>query len=216
MPPISGFVNRILQGDCTDVMRRMPERSIDLVVTDPPYAAHYRDRTGRTVANDDNTRWLSPAFAEVARVLKDNRFCVSFYGWHQADAFLHAWRSAGLRPVGHLVWVKRYRSNDRPRFLAYRHEAAYLLAKGYPCPVRAINDVLRWEYTGNRHHPTEKPVSALAPIIEAFSRPGDIVLDPFAGSGSTAVAAHGLGRRYVGIELDVRHCETAAARLRAA
>ena len=216
MPSISGFVNRILQGDCTDVMRRMPERSIDLVVTDPPYAARYRDRTGRTVANDDNTRWLSPAFAEVARVLKDNRFCVSFYGWHQADAFFQAWRAAGLRPVGHFVWVKFYHSNGSPRYAKHKHESAYLLAKGYPRPVEPINDVLGWEYTGNRHHPTEKPVSAITPLIEAFSRPGDIVLDPFAGSGTTAVAARELGRRYVAIELDTRHCETAAARLRAA
>jgi site-specific DNA-methyltransferase (adenine-specific) len=194
-------------------MAAMPDASVDLVVTDPPYGARYRDRSGRTVANDDNTAWLTPAFAQVARVLKDHRFCVSFYGWHQADRFLAAWRAAGLRPVGHLVWVKSYHSNGTPRFLRYRHEAAYLLAKGFPRPTEAINDVLGWEYTGNRRHPTEKPVSAIEPLIEAFSRPGDLVLDPFAGSGTTAVAAQELGRRYVAIELDPRYCEAARERL---
>ncbi len=216
MHSIFGFVNRVIPGDCVDVMRRMPERSVDFVLTDPPYAVRYRDRSGRTLLNDDSTDWLLPAFAEVARVLKDNRFCVSFYGWPRADAFLEAWRSVGLRPVGHLVFVKLYRSNDQVRFLNHRHEQAYLLAKGYPRPVHTINDVLDWEYTGNRHHPTEKPVSALTPLVGAFSRPHDIVLDPFAGSGSTAVAARDLGRRYIAIELATRHCETAAARLRAA
>lgn len=93
---ISEFLNRVVPGDCVSVMRDIPARSVDLVVTDPPYIARYRDRAGRTVANDDNADWLRPAFAEVARVLKDNRFCVSFYGWHQADRFLAAWRAAGL------------------------------------------------------------------------------------------------------------------------
>jgi adenine-specific DNA-methyltransferase len=58
-----------------------------------------------------------------------------------------------------------------------------------------------WEYTGNRHHPTEKPLSILRPLIETFTQPGAIVLDPFAGSGSTCVAAQECGRRWIGIEL---------------
>ena len=209
----SDFVNRVICGDCVEIMRMMPAQSVDLVVTDPPYLARYRDRTGRTVANDDDASWLAPAFAEAARVLKDHRFLVSFYGWHRADAFLAAWRAAGLRPVGHIVWVKFYHSNPNGRFLRYKHEAAYLLAKGSPRPVSAINDVLGWEYTGNRRHPTEKPVMAVAPLIEAFSRPGNLVLDPFAGSGTTAVAARRLGRRYVAIELEAQHCATARDRL---
>jgi adenine-specific DNA-methyltransferase len=214
MHSVSDFANRVLCGDCVQVMAKMPPQSVDLVVTDPPYAAHYRDRQGRTVANDDNTSWLKPAFSQVARVLKNNRFCVSFYGWHQAEKFLLAWKAAGLRPVGHFVWVKFYHSNANPRYTKARHESAYLLAKGLPPPVRAINDVLSWEYTGNRHHPTQKPVSAIAPLIEAYSRRGDIVLDPFAGSGTTAVAARQLGRQYVAVELAARYCQSARERLR--
>jgi DNA modification methylase len=73
--------------------------------------------------------------------------------------------------------------------------------------------VRAWEYTGNKAHPTEKAVSILTPLIEAFSKPGDLVLDPFSGSGSTAVASLLSGRRYIGIELEDRYCLHARNRL---
>jgi adenine-specific DNA-methyltransferase len=128
------------------------------------------------------------------------------------DRFFAAWRSAGLRPVGHLVWPKRYASARR--FLGYCHEQAYLLAKrNPPLPTATIPDVLEWRYTGNRLHPTQKPVPSLKPVIEAFTEPDDIVLDPFAGAGSTLLAAKILGRRYIGIELDAEYVKTAKRRL---
>lgn len=205
-------VNTVLRGDCRQVLPQLPAASVDLVLTDPPYLVNYRARDGRTVAGDVDDEWLLPSFREVYRVLKANRFCVSFYGWNRADDFLSAWRAAGFRPVGHLVWVKPYAS--RRGFLASHHESAYLLAKGAPLkPAAPIPDVLDWEYTGNHLHPTQKPVSGLAPLISRFSRPGDLVLDPFAGSGSTLVAAQGLGRRYLGIELDEGYQRAALARL---
>lgn len=72
------------------------------------------------------------------------------------------------------------------RFLRYEHEQAYLLAKGNPArPEHPIPDVLDFPYTGNKLHPTQKPVEALRPLIEAFTKPGDLVLDPFCGSGSS-------------------------------
>jgi site-specific DNA-methyltransferase (adenine-specific) len=172
----------------------------------------YRPRDGRTIAGDTTTAWIAPAFREIYRVLKNNRFCVSFYGWHKAHDFLGAWRRAGFKPSGHIVLVKRYASGSG--FLRYQHEQAYLLTKGRPArrpfPLR---DVLRWDYTGNRLHPTQKPVSALKPIIGAFSRRGDLVLDPFAGSGSTLAAARQMGRRYVGIEVNEEYCRAAKLRL---
>ena len=162
------FINQIVNADCLTILPQITSRTIDFVLTDPPYLAHYADRTGRTVENDDRDPWLIPAFAEISRVLKPGRFCVSFYGWPKADKFLAAWKAAGLRPVGHLVWLKRYASAKR--FVAYCHEQAYLLAEGNPAhPVIPIRDVLPWHYTGNRLHPTQKPVPSLKPLIEAFS-----------------------------------------------
>jgi site-specific DNA-methyltransferase (adenine-specific) len=70
-----------------------------------------------------------------------------------------------------------------------------------------------WTYTGNKFHPTQKSIHILKPLIEAFTAPGQLVLDPFAGSGSTCVAAQRTGRRYIGVELDPTHHRTASARL---
>lgn len=212
MNTIHPFTNQIICGDCTKVMRTMPSASVDLVVTDPPYLVNYRSRDGRRYPNDDNDRWLKHAFAEVSRVLKHDRFCVSFYGWSKADRFLAAWKAAGLQPVGHLVWTKNYYSQER--FVRYSHESAYLLAKGSPPKPRiGLRDVLDWRYTGDVLHPTQKPVMAMLPLIMAYSKVDDIVLDPFAGSGTTAVAAHTLGRRYIGIELDPQYARIAEERL---
>jgi site-specific DNA-methyltransferase (adenine-specific) len=203
---------RILHGDCIRHMRAMPGRSVDFILTDPPYVTRYRDRSGRSVANDDNADWLAPSFAGMFRLLKPASFCVSFYGWNKVDLFMAAWRAAGFRPVGHIVFRKRYAS--KLGFLEARHEAAYLLAKGDARhPALPIPDVLDWHYTGNVLHPTQKPVEVLKPLIAAFSPPGGVVLDPFCGSGSTLVAATELGRSSLGIELDGAHCQTAASRL---
>lgn len=203
--------NTVLHGDCVTVMATLPAASIDLVLTDPPYGCNYRDRAGRRVANDNRTDWLEPAFAQVARLMKPDSLCVSFYGWHVVDSFMAAWRAAGLRPVAHLVFPKRYTS--RVGTFEARHEQAYVLAKGYPKVPSPIADVLPWVYTGNKLHPTQKPTEALAPIIAALTRPGDLVLDPFAGSGSTLVAAKQLGRGFIGIELDAGHIRTAHRRI---
>ena len=74
-------------------------------------------------------------------------------------------------------------------------------------------DVIDWRYTGNRFHPTQKPVGSLMQIIEAFCPTGGTVLDPFCDSGSTLIAATKLGRGYVGIELDAGYHQTATTRL---
>ena len=208
------ITNTIIRGDSLAVLPQLPAGCADLVLTDPPYVVGYRDRSGRSIAGDTTTAWIAPAFREIYRTLKDNRFCVSFYGWNRADDFLGAWRRAGFKPAGHIVLVKRYASGSG--FLRYQHESAYLLTKGRPArrPF-PLSDVLRWDYTGNQLHPTQKPVSALKPIIGAFSRRGDLVLDPFAGSGSTLHAARQMGRRYLGIEVNERYCRIARERLNA-
>ncbi len=205
--------NAILRGDCIEVMRRFRSASVNFVLTDPPYLARYCSRDGRQVANDGDAAWLKPAFAEIFRVLCRDSFCVSFYGWHQADKFIAAWREAGFRLAGHLTFPKQYSSTER--FLQYRHENAYLLAKGNPPqPAQRIPDVLEWKYSGNRLHPTQKPLCVLTPLIHSFSRPGDLVADPFCGSGSTLLAAQIEHRAFIGIELDPVYFDIAQRRLR--
>lgn len=207
------YQNALLQANCLEILPHLAVGSIDFILTDPPYLANYRSRDGRTMPGDNNDAWLKPAFAEMYRVLGSNRFCVSFYGWQQADRFLDAYRWAGFRIVGHFVFPKRYTSASK--FLRYQHECAYLLAKGNArIPADTIGDVIEWSYTGNRLHPTQKPVSVLLPLMETFSRPGGLVLDPFAGSGSTLLAAQMAGRPYLGIELDAGYHALATERLR--
>ena len=202
-------------GDCVEIMRGLPTRSIDFILTDPPYLARYKDRTGRTVENDTHDAWLKPSFAEMFRLLKRDAFGVSFYGWPKAERFLDAWKAAGFRVGGHIVFRKRYASNAA--FVQYRHEQAFLLITGRPAyPAAPPPDVIDMPYTGNKLHPTQKPLAALKPLIAAFSQPGDTVLDPFAGSGSTLIAAHLLNRVGLGIELDPAHHCTATHRLHAA
>ena len=161
-------VNTILNGNCIDKMRQMPANSIDFILTDPPYLVNYRDRNGRSIQNDTNADWLRPAMREAYRVLKQDRVAIMFYGWTKVDAFFAAWKDAGFRPMGHLVFRKTYFS--KTGFLSYQHEQAYLLAKGRPpLPARPIADVLDMPYSGNKLHPTQKPIAALAPLIRSFT-----------------------------------------------
>jgi site-specific DNA-methyltransferase (adenine-specific) len=149
----------------------------------------------------------------MCRVLKPNRSCVSFYGWNHVDAFAAMWKVAGFSLVGHIVFNKTYAAV--PRFLRYSHECAYLLAKGRPeLPAHPISNVLPWYYSGNRGHPTEKSVQTLKPIVQAFTKTGDVILDSFAGSGSNLVAAALLRRQYIGIELEQEYCDLARRRLK--
>jgi adenine-specific DNA-methyltransferase len=204
--------NSIVHGDCLTSLPQLSPESINFILTDPPYITRYKSRDGRTVPNDDNDAWLKPAFAQMYRVLAQDSFCVSFYGWPQADRFMRAYRDAGFRVVGHFVFPKRYTSSSK--FVRYQHECAHLLAKGNPKrPEYTIGDVIDWTYSGNKLHPTQKPLSVLLPLVEAFSRPGDTVLDPFAGSGSSLLAAKTLGRNWVGVELDAGYHAIAAERL---
>src|SRR5260370_33982378 len=108
MKTIHEFVNQIITGDCVKVMKEIPATSIDFIATDPPYLVHYQSRDGRSLANDDTSEWLAPAFAEMYRVLKYDRFLVSFYGWNKVDRFFAAWRAAGLYPTGHLLCANDY------------------------------------------------------------------------------------------------------------
>jgi len=207
-------LNRILHGDCCELLAELPDACVDFVLTDPPYLVNYRDRTGRSIAGDREADWMEPAFRQMYRLLKPNSLCVSFYGWSRVDLFFRAWKASGFRVVGHLTFPKRYTSSTR--LVRYQHENAYLLAKGDPRPgARLIGDVIDWTYSGNLAHPTQKPTSVLRPLIEAFCPRGGVVLDPFAGSGSTCLAARSTGRHFIGMELDATYHRAAVQRLHA-
>jgi adenine-specific DNA-methyltransferase len=209
---IDQLLDRVIRADCVLAMPGMPAECINLVVTDPPYLVNYHPRDGRRCSGDKDDYWLKPAFQQIYRLLKPNSFCVSFYGWPWVDRFMSAWKECGFRPVSHLTWVKSHCS--RRGYTESFHEVGFLLAKGKPPkPQRVLPDVLPWRYTGNPLHPNQKPVIALTPVIKAFSRPGDIVLDPFCGSGTTGVAARDCGRRFIMFDKAWRCYKTASDRV---
>ena len=207
------FQNSIIHADCLKALPMLTDGSVDVILTDPPYLVNYQSRDGRRVSNDDDAAWLKPAFAEMYRVLARDGYCFTFYGWPHADRFMQAFRAAGFRPVGHFSLVKPYSSSAG--HVRCQHECAYLLAKGNPArPSNPLGDVIEWgDNTGNKHHPTEKSIPALLPIIETYSVQADTVLDPFAGAGSSLIAAKMLGRNYVGVEMDARYHAIARRRL---
>lgn len=205
----------VFHGDCLDVLPTLPAESVDFVLTDPPYLVGF---TGRwdgdksQIVGDGDPAWLRPAFAELWRVLKPDRFCVSFYGWPYADTFLGAWKAVGFRPVSHLAFVKRQWGFGR--FTRGTHETAFLLAKGRPPkPGAAVSDVIDWQREAATFHPNQKPVACLTPLLTAFCPEGGLVLDPFMGGGSTLRAAKDVGLLATGIEIERAYCETAIRRL---
>ena len=205
-------LDEVLLGDCREVLSGLPAECVDFVLTDPPYGVAFRDRAGRTLAGDTSTEWLRPAFAEVYRLMKPSTLVVAFYGWNRVDEFVAAWRACGFRIAGHLTFPKRYSSSSG--LVRYQHESAYILAKGSPRPPeQLIGDVIDWAYSGNKLHPTQKPVQVLTPLIESFCPFGGVVLDPFAGSASTLVAARLTGRHGIGCEIEAHMHATANARL---
>ena len=110
------------------------------------------------------------------------------------------------------MFRKSYASKSR--FLRYQHEQAFLLAKGRPpLPRQPLSDVMDMPYSGNKLHPTQKPIPSLVPLIGSFTLQGETVLDPFAGSGSTCAAALLTGRKYIGIEMDDAYFQHASDRL---
>ena len=205
----------IYHGDCLNVLPLLPARSVDFVLTDPPYLVGYRGRWDglrQCIVGDDDPSWLAPAFAEIFRVMKDDTLCVSFYGWPHADIFVGLWKGLGFRPVSHLAFVKNVWGLGR--FTRGQHETAYLLAKGSPrIPLSAISDTIEWAREGDAFHPNQKPVSALYPLIAAFAPEKGVVLDPFMGSGSTLRAAKDFGLSAIGIDIEAKYCRYAAERL---
>ena len=88
--------NTVIEGDCTRVLRTLPSECVDAVVTDPPYFVRYTDRSRRTIANDDDPNSVLGAFTDVYRLLKNDTFCISFYGWNRSMLFFRLGAEPGL------------------------------------------------------------------------------------------------------------------------
>ena len=215
MPP--RYKNKIIEGDCLEILRGLPEESVDLLLTDPPYGMSYRSYAGsRPIVGDDDLSWFRPMIQEVFRVMKPATHAYLFCNEYGLATFRAEMAAAGFKVKRLLVWVKNQNSAgdlrgdyaNRTEYLLFGHKGRRLL-NGSRDP-----NVLFFKRAGRqRAHPTEKPEDLLRYLIEKSSTPAELVLDPFAGSGTTCRAAKDLGRRYLGIEIDPEYAAIAQERL---
>lgn len=212
---------QIIHGDCLSVMRGMARGSVDAVVTDPPYGARRPSqhrppgqRFAEIVGNDrvwDD--WLPEAF----RLVKDGGAAYVFVCWDKMHEWREACESVGFRVRSCIVWDKEiHGAGDPSTCWAPRHEMILFCAKGrHKLAGKRPIDIIRCQRLSpdDLTHPYEKPTALLSRLIEASSEAGDLILDPFAGSGATGEASLSLGRRFIGIEIDEKYAAIARRRI---
>ena len=212
--------NTVITGDSLTVLRSMDDESVDMVITDPPYGIDYqsgRKEKERRLAKIKNDKapfiwWIYDA----ARVVKRGGGVLCFARWDVQQTFMDALRLAGLTVKSVIVWDKKaHGMGDLKGSFAPRYEVIIFAAKGrFELPGKRPDDLIACAKVGNQSltHPNEKPVELLEQLVEATTTPGALILDPFAGSGSTLVAAAKTGRQYIGIEIDEHYSQLAATR----
>ena len=215
----------LMQGDCLERMREIPDCSVDMVLTDPPYGMNYQSnrRTAtdkfNKIVDDDNLDWLDYFCEDLHRVMKNNSAAYVFCSWHKVDVFKVA-IERHFKVKNLLVWVKNnHGSGDLKGAYAPKHEFVFFAHKGR-CLLRDGRrpDILDFaKVSGSKLvHPTEKPVNLIERLVKDASDEYDTVFDPFMGSGTTGVAAKNLKRSFIGIELDPTYFQIAKERIESA
>lgn len=233
------FKDQIVCGDTIEVMRKIPDGSIDLVVTSPPY--NIKNSTGNGLKDGRGGKWANAALQNGYTHYDDCLPHEEYVEWQRnclkemlriipetgAIFYNHKWRvQNGLLqdrtdivsgfPVRQIIiWRRKGGFNFNPGYFLPTYEVIYLIAKPkfkLAAKANAHGDV--WEFTQElkNEHPAAFPVALIERIIG--STEAEIVLDPFMGSGTTAIAAINLRRKYVGIELSPDYCEMARKRIK--
>ena len=216
---------KLIYGDALDSLQDF--KDIDLILTDPPYNVSIEDNHiwGLRVRQGlDFGEWdahsIEPAdwIPLAADTLSKNGSMIVFCGIRQASYIIDVMEKSGLKFKDTIRWIKTNpmpRNRDRRYVVDY--EFAVWGAKG-KWTFHRQNDTydrpeIRCSYPAKRVHPTQKPVQLMEDILRRHSNPGDTVLDPFMGSGTTGIACQNLGREFIGIEKDCKFFESARKRL---
>ena len=201
-----------------NTMSRMENKFIDLIVTDPPYGMKFRsnhraERYG-SIHWDDNLDWVNDFCAEANRVLKGNSHLYMFCSFHNVDVFKQALeRYFTVKNI--LIWEKNNTSmGDLKGDYAPKYEMILFATKGR----RLLNggrdpNIFKFARTGNKLHPTQKPVELISYLVTKSSEENEIIYDPFIGSGTTAEAAYDNKRNYIGSEIDETYYEISLTRI---
>jgi len=225
---------QIFHGDCREILPSIPP--VDAVLFDPPYCSGGFNEAGRSTAKSQGVRdetlkhlgWfsgdnmtsmgacflLSGVASLCKKKLAKTGTFTFFTDWRMVPILAPAIESYGFRWQAMIVWKKPsigMGAGFRPQ-----HELVLHFTNGSPIYfAKNGSNVIDSSRVGvnEREHPTQKPVALMGEIIRVVSPEGGLILDPFMGSGSTLVAAMGLGRKAIGIDLDERFCEIAARRM---
>ncbi len=219
--------NTIVQGDCVEVMKQIPDKSINMVLTDPPYEQDNHGGGNTVMAqrklNNSYIDFISDSFDmgtvfnEIKRISKTINLLI-FCSNKQISKIMRYWEDEKY-PTTLLVWDK---PNPIPfgngKYISNLEFMVYVRGKNATYNNIGYNEQLKTFRYANpsskqRFHPTEKPVDLLERLVKIHSKENDIVLDCFAGSGSTLVACKKLGRRFIGIELSEEYCAIARNRI---
>ena len=208
----------LLHGDCFDLLKDIPDESVDMILTDPPYGmsfqSDYRKIKYEKIKGDSSLDWLDDFVDEIYRVSKPNTAHYVFCSFHHIDKFKQAIeRKFKIKNI--LTWVKNNKSMGdlkgdfapKTEFIIFFHKGRKLI-NGKRDP-----NVLEFKKTRNELHPTQKPVDMTEYLIGKFSDEGDLILDPFMGSGTTAIACLNTNRNFIGFELDKGYFDIANERV---
>lgn len=213
----------LLQGDCIDLLPKIPDGSIDSIITDPPYFLGMTHNGQKGCFNDLAIckPFYQKLFTEYKRVLKPDG-CVYFFCDWRSYAFYYPIMNGILGVKNMLVWDKK---SGPGNFYNYQHELILFTTKRNALNVKGsyniITGILSFsngakKTNGEKIHPTQKPIELIEKFIRDSTDSGDTVLDSFAGSGTTGVACINTGRRFIGIELDDNYFAIAKQRIETA
>ena len=217
MSDFGGLLNTVTQGDCLEVMKRIPDGSVDTILTDIPYGAVSRDSNGlrnldKGVADEFNLD-MNTLLNELYRVTRGQ--IIIFCGKEQfSDIFeFFANKKGTTRPI---VWEK---TNPSPMNGQYVYLSGVELAVWFKPRGRKVfnahckNTVLKHSNGSRKFHPTQKNIDLWEELILDNTLEGEVILDPFIGSGTTAIAAINTNRNFIGIELEPKYVEIAKRRI---
>lgn len=232
------FINKIICGDCLEIMKQIPSGSIDLVVTSPPY--NIKNSTGNGLKDGRGGKWANAALQNGYSHYDDCMPHPKYVEWQReclkemlrlipetgAIFYNHKWRvQNGLLqdraditngfPVRQIIiWKRKGGFNFNPGYFLPTYEVIYLIAKPrfkLADKANACGDVWEFMQETKNEHPAAYPIALIERIIS--STDAQIIFDPFMGSGTTAMAANKLQRQYIGTDISPDYCEMARKRI---
>ncbi len=238
MKKIDAFVNKIICGDAIEVMKQMPSESIDLIITSPPY--NLKNSTGNGMKDGRGGKWKNAALVKGYDNYNDNMPHEEYVKWQRACLkemfrlikndgaifYNHKWRVQGgllqdrsdivsgfpVRQI--IIWKRKGGINFNPGYFLPTYEVIYLIAKPnfkLAPKANAHGDVWEFQQERNNPHPAPFPVALIDRIITSTT--AQLILDPFMGSGTTAITALGNNRNYIGIDISPEYCKMAEKRI---